>query len=737
VFYLIIPLFHINLNFFKKSINKTMNQKILIDNLLKLFRGETTTLRLNEIAKGLQISSDSPDYEILKSILHELCTQGILSKSSRRRYGLNITEDVSTNEGIIHIKGGQGFVVMNNDSSLKVRIKRRYLNTALDGDTVIIRFLPAKKNRKPRGEVIKILERNDIEIPGKIEFYDNIHFFIPDDEKYYVDFIINEKKLNGAKDGDKVKIKLLHWDNPMKSPQGEVVKIVSSPTTIGEVAAEFDSIIDEFNLPPEFPDKVLKLAQSIKNPNLKTILKERLDLRDETIITIDPIDAKDFDDALSLKFLDNGNRLLGVHIADVSYFVTEKTELDMEALKRGNSVYLVDRVIPMLPEELSNDVCSLKPKRIRLTYSVLMEISPNGVVVDYQIAESIIKSSRRFAYEEVQQIIEAGKGELEELILPLHQLSVQLRENRFALGGVDFESIEVKFELDENKNPIKAEPRKSTPATKLVEECMLLANKTVAMHVRKISKKYKLPEVLPFLYRIHDEPNPEKLKENLTFLKSLGIKFNIRNNSSKEINRVVKLFEDKPEKYIVHQILLRSMAKAEYSSKNIGHYGLGFLDYAHFTSPIRRYPDLIVHRLLKEYNKAKPKPNKIDYYNTVLENIGQHCTDTEREAMEAERACSRLAQTFMARKFLGKELDGRISGITNFGIFVLMEDFWGEGLIHIRDLRDDYYYFDEQNHRLTGKRNKKSYKLGDKIKVRVIHVNIEARKIELELVRNK
>jgi ribonuclease R len=711
-----------------------MNQKELIEKLLQLFSKSDNVLKLNEIAKSLSIPSDTPEYLLLQSVLNELCSQNIIQKSTRRRYSLNNYENITTFEGIINIKGDAGFVNISMPTPMKVRIKKRHLNTAFDGDSVLIRLVGAyKKNRKPRGEVVKILERKQSEIKGKIEFYDNIFFFIPADEMYYVDFIISSNKLKGAKDGDKVKVKLLYWDNPMKSPQAEVIEVLDSTKVKNEILEEFDSIIDEFNLPYDFDDKVNAEADAIAKPDIKQLVKERLDLRKEIIITIDPIDAKDFDDALSLTMLDNGNRLLGVHIADVSYYVRPNTLLDKEALNRGNSVYLVDRVVPMLPEALSNELCSLKPNRIRLAYTVLMEITPAGVVKDYKINESIIKSSRRFTYEEVQEIIDTGKGDFNELVLQLHSLASQLRENRFRLGGVDFESIEIKFKLDEHKIPIEAEPRKSTPATQLVEECMLLANKTVALHIRKISVKNKILPDLPFLYRVHDEPLPDKLNENLEFLKTLGVKFSLKNHSSKEINRIVKLFEGRPEKPIVHQIMLRSMAKAEYSGKNIGHFGLGFTDYAHFTSPIRRYPDLVVHRLLKDYSKKIPDKKKIDLLTSQIENIGKHCTGIESESMGAERACVKLAQTYLARKYLGREMSGVITGVTNFGIFVMLDEFYGEGLLHARDMRDDYYYFDEKNHRMIGKRNKKMYKFGDKINVRIIHVNIETRKIELNL----
>ncbi len=718
-----------------RNLDILTEQKELVQGIIDELRNEVKPLKLNELAKRLSIRSDTTEYVLLKTVLKELCDQKVIEKSSRRKYSIKGEEDFNTIEGAIKIKGGAGLVKFTrNGKARKARIKRKHLNTAFDGDRVLVRLLKSKKDGKPRGAVIKILKRRPVRIVGKIEYDNNFYFFVPDDDKYYVDFLINPERLHGAQDGDKVKVRLVRWDNPQKSPLGEVEDIVVSSEGAGELKQELDSILDEFSLPLDFSGEVKEETAGISKPDIKRLLRNRLDLRKEEIITIDPIDAKDFDDAVSLKFLKNGNSELGVHIADVSHFVKEESQIDKEGYRRGSSVYLADRVVPMLPEKLSNELCSLKPNRLRLAYSVIMQINPKGDVVNHKIAETIIKSKKRFNYKQAQNIIESGKGDYSKLIIPMHKLAQKLRARRFKSGGVDFESSEVKFRFDKNNNPVEAELKRSLEANQMIEEFMLIANKTVAEHIKKISRKRKDKSKYPFLYRIHDDPDKDKLKEILRFFRALGVKFTVNNYSSKEINRIVKLFEGKPEKPVAHQIILRAMAKAEYSNENIGHYGLGFKEYAHFTSPIRRYPDLVIHRLLKEYADGRTSAKRINYLDSILGKIAEHCTETEREAMEAERASVRAVQTYMARKYLGKTLQGTISGITSFGVFVILDKFYGEGLVHIRDLIDDYYIYDEKNYRLIGRRKKKILRFGDRIKVRVVHVDLEHRKIDLDFV---
>jgi ribonuclease R len=388
----------------------------------------------------------------------------------------------------------------------------------------------------------------------------------------------------------------------------------------------------------------------------------------------------------------------------------------------------------MLPEELSNELCSLQPHKVRLAHSVIVEFMPNGNIVDYKISESVIKSAHRFTYAEVQEIIEGRKDKYSELVLNLHKFAVLIRDARFRNGGVDFQSVEVKFRLDETNNPVEAVLRTTTSATSLVEEFMLAANKIVAGHALVLSKKYGIKPPLPFIYRVHDEPQHDKLTDILTFVKMLQPSLHIKGRSSKQINDFVRQFNELPEKTVVHQLLLRTMAKAEYDTKNIGHYGLGFDNYTHFTSPIRRYPDLLVHRLIKEYSKAKPAKHRIKTLIDKLDNAASHSTQQERLAMEAERASTKLMQTAMAKKYIGKVLEGTVSGVIHFGLFVLIDDFYGDGLLHIRDLHDDYYYFDERNYRFVGKHTKKVIQLGKRLKVRIYKVDLESRKVDLEFV---
>jgi len=699
--------------------------------IIKMFIGMHDAMQLNVIAKNLDIPSDSPEHDLLKEVLNEMVQSKQMSKSSRRRYLMEYPEPDSSIVGELLFHNSNGYVLSEKFPDTKISIKQRYLNTGLPGASVKVEIISKNKSSKKKGAVDEILHRNHAELKGVIDLDGDYTFFIPDDKNYYVDFLIHPKKLMGAENGDKVVAKILFWDDPQKSPHAEIIEVVSKSDDLTE---EFESVIEEFGLAVDFPSDVNAEAKKIEMPDVKDLLKHRSDLRKEDIVTIDPDDAKDFDDALSLKILENGNYYLGVHIADVSAFVTPKSALDKEALSRGNSTYLVDRVLPMLPEKLSNELCSLKPNRLRLTFTVFMEIDLEGELVDYSIEESIIKSKKRFTYREVQEILEGKKNKFSKLLNGLYELTQMLRKTRFQKGGVDFNTTEVKFILDENNKPVEAQIRESKDSNKLVEECMLAANKTVAEHIKNISKSKNIYPPLPFVYRVHDDPQADKLAEVFEFIRVFEPKIRLKGKSSKSINEMLRAFKDSPIRSAVNQLLLRTMSKAEYSATNIGHYGLGFKDYSHFTSPIRRYPDLLVHRMLKQYAKDIPPAKKIRVLSLQLEESAAHCTDRERVSMQAERTSIRIAQTVLANAYLGKVFEGTVTGVTDFGLFITMDEIHVEGLLHIKDISDDYYVFDEKYFRLRGRRNKRIFNFGDKVTVKIHHVNMDRRKIELKEV---
>jgi len=700
--------------------------------LIELFdKGEV--LQMKDISKNLKIKSDSEEYTLLKELLNDLIQKGVIEKSTRRRYSKVATFVDNTISGILKIEHNKGIIETGIDDIPIISIKPNHLNTGLDGDLVKVQLLAQRKGRRTHGEVVEIIERGNHPIVGTLDFNGYFYFIIPDEERFYVDFLIPENKISKSRIGDKVSAKLLQWNDPLQNPTAEIIEVIGKA---GIPNVEYDSIIKEFDLPTEFSSEVIKETKRHKPPTSK-IPVGRLDLRKEMIITIDPVDAKDFDDALSLEFLENGNKKLGVHIADVSHYVQENTELDIEARFRGNSVYLVDRVLPMLPEELSNEICSLQPNKIRFAFSIFIEIDPNGNVVNYELFESAIKSKRRYTYEEALDIIETGEGDNSELLINLYKLSAQLRELRFNKGGINFETVEYRFTLDDNKFPVDVYQKSTTKSTSLVEECMLLANQCVAEFVSKKSKEYKQRAILPFLYRVHESPDTKKMKEVLNFISGFKYKEFKKINSSRDINKILAYFEDKPEKTIVNQVLIRSMAKAIHTHNNIGHYGLGFNFYSHFTSPIRRYPDLVVHRLLKEYMKGIPDANRLTFLRQFMKDVGVHTSNTERSAMEAERASVKFTHTVMAKQYVGEEFEGIVTGVTSFGLFVQLERIFSEGLLHIRDMDDDYYIFDEPNYCLIGRSTKQKFSIGQKLRVKITKVNLDKRTIDLILLNKR
>lgn len=693
--------------FFKKNSNLSIKSKVL--------------------AKRLRIN-DLDQYQQMKKILHELTDEGFLLRKGKR-FIFNYSGDGKiTGKLQIVDDGNYGFVIPGNSNSKDVFISERNLGTAFNDDIVEVILLAKKKGKNVEGEITKIISRGREEIVGTLKKTKSFYFVEPDDPKIHRDIYISAEHVNKAKNGDKVVVSDIDWSSNQLNPEGKVKEVLGKT---GSYDTEISALARELNLNYKFPAKVLNEAEKISEEIPAEEINERLDLREEVIITIDPDDAKDFDDAVSVKKLDNGNYQVGIHIADVSHYVSKNKAIFDEAFNRCTSIYFVGKVIPMLPERLSNTVCSLVPNKDRLTYSVIAELTKRGKVVNYSIRKSVINSKKRFTYKEVQKILDDGTGDYIEELNLLNRIAKTLKQNRSRKGSINFITPEVEFKLDDKGVPIDISVKQITESNNLVEELMLLANQITAKHI--VSKKDKTKHV-PFVYRVHDYPEPEKLQEFAAFVKSLGHSFDANTaNQSKQLQHLLDQVKDTSEESLINEVAIRSMAKAVYSTFNIGHYGLGFGHYTHFTSPIRRFPDLVVHDILFNY---ETKNGRQVYDENRLNEICERASDQERKAVTAERISVKLKQMEYLRNHIGEEFEGVISGITNFGMFIELSDILAEGLVKLRDMDDDFYFHDEKNYALLGQRNGKKYRLGDKVRVQIIRIDEEKRGIDFLLLND-
>jgi len=626
--------------------------------------------------------------------------------------------------GKVDMKSSGTAYIISPESEHDVFISKEKTNNALHGDIVKVAIKESSRHTRPEGRIISVVSREKTSYSGTIALSKAYAFVTPDNAKMPTDIFIPLDKINNAKDGQKVIVTITGWESGEKNPTGEITHVLGTP---GEHFAEINSIMEEFELAPNFPDYVEKSVESISRHISNDELKSRRDFRKITTFTIDPIDAKDFDDALSIKKLDNGNWEIGVHIADVSHYVTEGSIVDVEATERATSVYLVDRVIPMLPEALSNGTCSLNPNEDKLCFSAVFEITAEAEIINHWIGKTVINSCRRFNYEEVQEIIEEKKQDaLSSEIFTLNDLSKRLRAERIRKGSIPFEKTETKFKLDEKGIPVDVFFVEANDAHELIEDFMLLANRTVAEIMGKIKNSV-------FVYRVHDVPDDEKLKKFSEFLSKSGIMrdFNKNKNLAASFNSLLKDARKKPYENIINLLAIRTMAKAFYTTKNIGHYGLGFQYYTHFTSPIRRYPDLLVHRILFDHIRNKQTPPD----RTLLEERCKYCSEMERKAEQAERASVKFKQVQYMEMHREGIYDGAISGTTEYGLFVELKLNKCEGFVRARDIEDDYYYYDETTYCLRGKKTGKKFQLGQSVKVRVKKTDLIKKQIDFELVK--
>lgn len=661
----------------------------------------------------------------MESALHKLIKAGEAELTPDGRYRSTSQPDEITGR-VDHVNARFAYII-SEELEQDALVNSNKLKNAVDGDTVRVRLFGNKESDKRlEGEVIEIIARGREEFVGRIELSPRFAFVVPDSRKIHNDIFVPNDATLEAKNNDKVIVRIHQWPEKGKNPEGKVVRVLGRA---GENEAEIHSIMAEFNLPFEFSEGIESQAQSISEDITKEEISKRRDMRGTTTFTIDPVDAKDFDDALSIELLDNGNYEIGIHIADVSHYIKPDSKLDKEAIERATSVYLVDRTIPMLPERLSNELCSLRPDEDKLTFAAVFEIDQDGQVQKEWFGRTVIHSDRRFSYEEAQERLESLEGDFARELTLLNTLALKLRAERFARGAINFETTEVKFRLDEKGIPLEVIQKVRKDAHKLVEEFMLLANKRVAEFVFSKGKSKK--DTPTFVYRTHDYPNSEKLSTFSVFARKFGHQLSLEEDAiSSSLNKLLTDVEGKPEQNVLETLAIRTMAKAKYTTDPSGHFGLAFRHYTHFTSPIRRYPDVMVHRLLQHYLDGGKSANKEKY-----EKLCQQSSDMEKRAADAERASIKYKQVEFMKMQEDRVFDGLVAGVTEWGIYVEIEETRCEGMVRLSEMKDDYYEYDEKNYRIIGKNNKKIITLGDKVAVRVLNTDIDRRTIDLEFAK--